>query len=130
MGAPHSCTPDDHAQRALDLLVLEWARTCDRYRRRYPAGYVCPVSGERSLVAIGRGPTSLAVRVRDTEAHHIHGGGQGVIFRGPIAVNRIAKEGERIAEVIGLFDAPLCPRYLFGFGLLLGILLTRIGLAP
>ena len=30
-----------------------------------------------------------------------------------------------IAESIGLFHAGLCPRYLFGFGLLLGILALK-----
>jgi hypothetical protein len=125
-----NCTADDRAQQMLDLLVLEVARTRDRYRTRFPVGYACPASGERSWVAIGRGPTALAVRVRPEEGHHPHGEGQGVVFKGPIAVNRIAKEAERIAMSVGLFDADLCPHYLFGFGHLLGILLARIGLEP
>ena len=47
----------------LDLLTVEVARTRDRYGKRYPVGYTCPVSGERSSVAIGRGPTAeMALR--------------------------------------------------------------------
>jgi hypothetical protein len=125
----HHRTADDAAQPILDKIVMEVARVEARYQQRFPAGYACPETGERSWLALGTQRTSLAYRVSPTERHHPHGDGQGVIYQGPIAVNRIAKEAERIAEAIGLFDAGLCARYLFGFGLLIGILLARIGIA-
>jgi hypothetical protein len=129
---PHApaCASEASAQRVLDDLKLEVARVEARYDRRYPPGYVCPKTGEPSWVALGLGPTSIAYRVGATEGHHPHSGHVGVIFYGPTAVNRIAKEAERIAEAIGLFDAGLCIRYVFGFGVLLGILLARIGIVP
>jgi hypothetical protein len=123
-------TPDDVAQRVLDLVMLEITRTRARYRRRYPDAYQCPETGERSLLAIGLGPTALSVRVRSHEHHHVHGDGHGPTVLVSIATNRTIKEVERIAVATDLYDAGLCARYAVGFGALLGVELARIGLEP
>ena len=124
---PGACS----AVRVLNDLEVEVARIRGRALERFGPGYRCPGCGEARLVALGYGPTCHACRVRPVEQHHPRGGHAGpATWRGSSAVNIIAKEGERLSGEVGLFEAGLCARCLFGHGLFAGVRLASLGVEP
>ena len=124
------CTGACPLSLVIDDLRVELERSRGRCHRRFPAGTRCRSCGERSLLALGASisdPRCYADRVRPQEGHHVCGHGQGpVVIDISSNVHLICKEGERIARVVRLFDAGLCPPCLYGIGLLVSTELARI----
>ena len=107
----------------LDDLRIELARV--RAREEGRPLIPCRGCGERNRIALGGSTLCYVCRVRPIEGNHVRGTGSGpAVLRMDANAHRVANEGERIWREVGRGD--LCTPCVFGYGLRIGILLSRL----